>query len=518
MAETRILTTYQKRVLNDLFPACQQKELWGGRYFADFIEMVLAFGGETEWKTPCRAASVANVNVTTAPASLDGVTGAAGDRWLLKNQNTGAENGIYVFNGTGNALTRAEDANSDANVRSGLSVGVAEGTQADTFWTVTTENPIIVNTTAITFAQTFNAIVAGAGLTLVAGTLDVGDANKGVQVNADDVQVDASEIAGNCLSQMAGAGNEHILDFDGTNSSDAAGVTVDSGVTGATVDSGVTGVTVDSGVTGATVDSGVTGATVDSGVTGATVDSGVTGATVDNATATNNAETRTGQVVYAAPIAAELITISADAALAADGARVLTAGAIAETAPDVPRCLAVRVTIAVNAVTAGVLRIVGDDASGAARTEDVSLVTAISATINSTRAYSVVASATVVGLVGAGGAGDNLSVGVAAALGLPAVASHTCSAFAGILTAVAANVAGNPTREAVAGYDAANGTVTPTTAPDAARVFTFVYAYSITPTQAAHGHTVTDAGHVHTVTDAGHVHTVTDPTHTHTIS
>ena len=482
MAETRILTTYQKRVLNDLFPACQQKELWGGRYFADFIEMVLAFGGETEWKTPCRAASVANVNVTTAPASLDGVTGAAGDRWLLKNQNTGAENGIYVFNGTGNALTRAEDANSDANVRSGLSVGVAEGTQADTFWTVTTENPIIVNTTAITFAQTFNAIVAGAGLTLVAGTLDVGDANKGVQVNADDVQVDASEIAGNCLSQMAGAGNEHILDFDGTNSSDAAGVTVDSGVTGATVDSGVTG------------------------------------ATVDNATATNNAETRTGQVVYAAPIAAELITISADAALAADGARVLTAGAIAETAPDVPRCLAVRVTIAVNAVTAGVLRIVGDDASGAARTEDVSLVTAISATINSTRAYSVVASATVVGLVGAGGAGDNLSVGVAAALGLPAVASHTCSAFAGILTAVAANVAGNPTREAVAGYDAANGTVTPTTAPDAARVFTFVYAYSITPTQAAHGHTVTDAGHVHTVTDAGHVHTVTDPTHTHTIS
>jgi len=45
-----------------------------------------------------------------------------------------------------------------------------------------------------------------------ADNLRVGDAGKGVQVNASDVQIDASEIAGNGLTQRAGGGNEHLLD------------------------------------------------------------------------------------------------------------------------------------------------------------------------------------------------------------------------------------------------------------------------------------------------------------------
>ncbi|MDC3379198.1 hypothetical protein OAX78_02845 [Planctomycetota bacterium] len=60
------------------------------------------------------------------------------------------------------------------------------------------------------------AAAAGNGLTGGAGSaLAVGDANKGVQVNGADLQVDASEIAGDGLEQTTGAGNEHLLAVDG---------------------------------------------------------------------------------------------------------------------------------------------------------------------------------------------------------------------------------------------------------------------------------------------------------------
>jgi len=74
------------------------------------------------------------------------------------------------------------------------------------------------------------AAAAGNGLTGGAGSaLAVGDAGKGVQVNADDVQVDASEIAGNGLAQTAGGGNEHLIEVKAdttTNADEGAAVTV----------------------------------------------------------------------------------------------------------------------------------------------------------------------------------------------------------------------------------------------------------------------------------------------------
>jgi len=80
------------------------------------------------------------------------------------------------------------------------------------------------------------AIGAGAGLTKTSNTLDVGDVDKGVQVNADDVQIDASEIASDGLAQVAGGGNEHLLAVkaDSTTGGDTAPVTV--GANGVGVD------------------------------------------------------------------------------------------------------------------------------------------------------------------------------------------------------------------------------------------------------------------------------------------
>jgi phage-related tail fiber protein len=63
------------------------------------------------WKDDVRVATTANISLSTPPSVIDGVTLAVGDRILVKDQTAQAENGIYVYNGTGNALTRAPDAN-----------------------------------------------------------------------------------------------------------------------------------------------------------------------------------------------------------------------------------------------------------------------------------------------------------------------------------------------------------------------------------------------------------------------
>lgn len=54
-------------------------------------------------------ATTAEITISSAPASIDGVTLESGNRVLVKNQSTALQNGIYVFNGPGVAMTRATD-------------------------------------------------------------------------------------------------------------------------------------------------------------------------------------------------------------------------------------------------------------------------------------------------------------------------------------------------------------------------------------------------------------------------
>jgi hypothetical protein len=56
-----------------------------------------------------------------------------GDRILLTNQIRPKENGIYIFNGLNNPLTRAEDANSPAKINNGV-IRVVDGIYKDTSW------------------------------------------------------------------------------------------------------------------------------------------------------------------------------------------------------------------------------------------------------------------------------------------------------------------------------------------------------------------------------------------------
>lgn len=115
-----------------------------------------------DWKGSVRVASTANVSISSAPSSIDGVTLSSTNRVLLKNQTTASENGIYVFNGSGSAMTRASDADASAEVTSGLSVVVEEGTaNQKTTWRLATANPITLGSTSLTF-EIFATVVAPA--------------------------------------------------------------------------------------------------------------------------------------------------------------------------------------------------------------------------------------------------------------------------------------------------------------------------------------------------------------------
>lgn len=106
------------------------------------------------WKDPVVVATTANGTLATAYANgqtVDGVVLATGDRILLKDQSSGADNGIYIVAASG-APTRASDFDATAEVY-GSAIQVKKGTSnADTVWMCTTDNPTI-GSTSLSFAQ-----------------------------------------------------------------------------------------------------------------------------------------------------------------------------------------------------------------------------------------------------------------------------------------------------------------------------------------------------------------------------
>lgn len=102
-------------------------------------------------KASARAATTGNITLS-GTQTIDGVSLNTGDRVLVKNQTTPSQNGIYVVSAS--AWTRSLDANENAEVTAGMVVFVSEGTlAADTIWKLTTNDPIVLDTTALTFAD-----------------------------------------------------------------------------------------------------------------------------------------------------------------------------------------------------------------------------------------------------------------------------------------------------------------------------------------------------------------------------
>jgi len=101
-------------------------------------------------KASCLAATTVNITLSGAQ-TVDGIALVAGDRCLVKDQTSAADNGIYVV-ATG-AWARAADMNTWVQVP-GAYVFIETGTtQADTSWVCTSNAGGTLGTTAITWAQ-----------------------------------------------------------------------------------------------------------------------------------------------------------------------------------------------------------------------------------------------------------------------------------------------------------------------------------------------------------------------------
>lgn len=102
-------------------------------------------------KQSARAATTGNIALNAVQV-IDGVNVQVGDRVLVKNQVDATQNGIYVVAAGG--WTRALDADENVDVTAGMEVMVTEGAlQADTAWKLTTNDPINLGVSLLSFAD-----------------------------------------------------------------------------------------------------------------------------------------------------------------------------------------------------------------------------------------------------------------------------------------------------------------------------------------------------------------------------
>jgi hypothetical protein len=272
-------------------------------------------------------------------STFDGITLSAGDRLLLTGQATTSQNGIWIFNGPSSALTRPTDFNGSVDGTpttnwAGTCVFVSQGTSfANTFWVLTSDNPITIDTTSQAWSQFGGpgTYTAGTGLSLSGTTFS----NVGVTSltgTANQISVSASTGAVTLsLPQNINSGASPV--FDGTNFTNIPdGALTYSSVT-ITAGTGLSGggsVSLGSAIT--LNNAGVTSATGSNGVTASVSTGAVTfglqniiwfGDGSDGAlTASSGTTTLTKDTYYSS------VTLSGTASIQTNGWRLFVSGTL----------------------------------------------------------------------------------------------------------------------------------------------------------------------------------------------
>ena len=168
---------------------------------------------------------------------IDGVTLAAGDRVLIKDQFTQSGNGIYVVREVGDVNPnplRATDANGTADtgtVSGGTFVFVEEGdVNADSGWVVSSDGPINVGVDQMTWVQFSGAgsITAGDGLSKSGNTLNVNVTTDRTVITSDAVDISPNYVGQSSITTLGTIatgvwnGTDIAVADGGTGASDAA--------------------------------------------------------------------------------------------------------------------------------------------------------------------------------------------------------------------------------------------------------------------------------------------------------
>jgi hypothetical protein len=142
----------------------------------------------------------------------------SGNRFLAKNQTSALQNGSYVWNGAAVAATRTTDADTSAEVVAGIVYLVTEGTtHADSSWVLSTNNPITLDTTALSFTS-----MGGGGSTYT------GTANR-IGISGTQIDIAATYVGQTSLTTVGtvttGAWNATSVGvaFGGTGAGSASG-------------------------------------------------------------------------------------------------------------------------------------------------------------------------------------------------------------------------------------------------------------------------------------------------------
>lgn len=188
-------------------------------------------------KQSVRVATTAAVNLATDLQTgdvIDGVTLAAGDRVLVKNQVSGSENGIYVAVASGTAL-RSSDANGTVDtgeLKPGTFAFVEEGTvNSDKGFVVSTNGTITVGSTAIAWTQFSGAgsFDAGDGLSQSGNTINVNVTSNRTAITADAIDIASTYVGQTSITTLGTIttgvwnGTDVAVTAGGTNSSTASG-------------------------------------------------------------------------------------------------------------------------------------------------------------------------------------------------------------------------------------------------------------------------------------------------------
>ncbi len=121
--------------------------------------------------TAVYAATTSGITLSGSPKTIDGVSVAAGQRVLVKNQGIGftghTTNGIYIVTGVTWFRAPDYDGSPASEVTNGDLIPVTTGlTQNNSLWALTSQNPIIVGTTPLIFSQfgTTIDVIGGQGI------------------------------------------------------------------------------------------------------------------------------------------------------------------------------------------------------------------------------------------------------------------------------------------------------------------------------------------------------------------
>jgi hypothetical protein len=172
------------------------------------------------------AATTGNIDISSAPATIDGVTPGLVDRILVKDQTDPTENGIYEWNGAATPMTRSADQDNNplAEIVNGVYIpqvigGTVNGGKPFFISSVGTgsEGLHTIGTDDIVWEEftSPSQLAAGQGILISSNIISVRlAANGGLKFVLDEIAVEPADFAGTGL-QDDGADNLEI-DFADT--------------------------------------------------------------------------------------------------------------------------------------------------------------------------------------------------------------------------------------------------------------------------------------------------------------